>query len=455
MKKSLIYIFPAIMCLVGTHADAVTGWGNNKSVANAWGTVARGYTMREYKYADTDENLCIANADPDNGCTEEEANELYECGTSANGCKYNVKITYTDYQLKLATDTLFRQVLGTLEREAQAQYNAKLTEEQNMCVAANSGGVMGRKDMTGTYRWVKLKKNKVPKSYATAGLTDKDIDKSDDLYGSFCAARVTLQSDDADIQEAIRSGSAWATTYFAVGDVFTCGSWIPQSELQAIAQTVADRQLKDKKRTDLTTSQKWWAAGATLLGGTAFGGAADLLQTGSGLGGLLGTSNNNTSKLTDSESKTLMANYTTNLAVYNNDCNSKRSSTKNLTRTPKGAEAGFSLYEFASSGTDYTCGNLEDYLDSLQSRLNIKSDGSPKDPNNKRRWVDVGAGVVGAGLTLAATVETMKDSNRREYDDAEKQIINEFMTNVGSHIFCFIGAEEAGTFGDVVEVGME
>jgi len=455
MKKSLIYIFPAIMCLVGTHADAVTGWGNNKSVANAWGTVARGYTMSEYKYADTDENLCIANADPDNGCTEEEANELYECGTSANGCKYNVKITYTDYQLKLATDTLFRQVLGTLEREAQANYNAKLTEEQNMCVAANSGGVMGRKDMTGTYRWVKLKKNKVPKSYATAGLTDKDIDKSNDLYGSFCAARVTLQSDDADIQEAIRSGSAWATTYFAVGDVFTCGSWIPQSELQDIAQTVANRQLKDKKRTDLTMSQKWWVAGATLLGGAAAGGAADLLQTKTGLGGLLGTSSDSTSKLTETERKKLMDNYTANLTVYNNDCDSKRSVTKNLGRASKGAEAGFSLYMFTSGGSSHTCGNLEDYLDSLQSRLNIKSDGSAKDPDNARRWVDVGAGVLGAAGTAWATIDTMKDSNQKEYDAEEKRIKDEFMANVGSHIFCFIGAEEAGTFGDVVEVGME
>ena len=469
MKKLSVSLLTIICAFVGTANGAasytqpsnsgntgsgtITGWGNNTTVASAWGTLAQNYQSEELSTV-IETGFCTSDTNED--C---KLKDHQDCGyVDTKGCKYNVKETMTvrEYRLSLATNNLFSQVLNTLEREAQANYNAKLTEEQNMCKNANSGGIMGKTDMTSTYRWVKLKKTKVPKSYATAGLTDKDIDKSNDLYGSFCAARVTLQSDDADIQEAIRSGSAWATTYFAVGDVFTCGSWIPQDKLQDIAKKVAERKYGTKSDAkDLSLEQMWWTAGATLLGTGLFAGGADLLQTKTGLGGLLGTSSDSTSKLTDTERKKLMANYTANLAVYNNDCNGKRSSTKNLIRTPKGAEAGFSLYEFASSGTDYTCGNLEDYLDSLQSRLNIKSDGSAKDPDNARRWFDVGAGAAGGIITLLVTRGSMREANANQWDKDTQAAVDEFMANVGSHIFCFIGAEEAGTFGDVVEVSME
>ena len=75
--------------------------------------------------------------------------------------------------------------------------------------------------------------------------------------------------------------------------------------------------------------------------------------------------------------------------------------------------------------------------------------------DKRRRWVDVGFGAAGGITTLLATRASMREANANQWDKDTQAAVDEFMANVGSHIFCFIGAEEAGTFGDVVEVGME
>lgn len=446
-----------------TSPKTITGWGTSTSVGDAWGTTARGYTISQTEidgeYMET--GLCIIDQSSNSNAACVSKTDAQECGyVDENGCMYDKPqvIARNEYKLELATTTLFREVLNDLEKEAQAKYNAKLTAEQNMCIAANKGGIMGRSDMSGTYRWAKLNKRKVPTNYATSGLTNKDFTVSNDLYGSFCAARVTIQSDDAYIQEAIRNGSDWATRYFAVGDVFTCGSWIPQNRLEEIAKGVADKKQEGKHRTQLSTSQKWWAAGATILGAGAFGAGADLLQTGSGLGGLLGTDAKNTIDLGSEAWNSLQANYNDNLTVFNNQCSGDKNNSTALSRTDADITGNFLMRKYDSHGgtvPKYTCKDLDSYLSNLRNRMGVKADGTIKDPNNRRRGIDVAAGAVGGLGTLLATVETMKATNREAYDAETRQIIDEFMANVGSHIFCFIGAEEAGTFGDLVEVSME
>mgnify|MGYP003412458293 CR=1 FL=1 len=97
--------------------------------------------------------------------------------------------------------------------------------------------------------WAKLKSNKVPANYATAGLKPNQFVASNDLYGSFCRVRVTLQSDDKYIQDKINSGADWSTAYFAAGDAFTCGSWIPNDKLEEWAEAAGADARADKKAT--------------------------------------------------------------------------------------------------------------------------------------------------------------------------------------------------------------
>ena len=219
-----------------------------------------------------------------------------------DGCIYNTPVYMgeTEYVLKNAGTTMFQQLLADVEKEVQAKYNAKLTKERNMCLNENHGGVMGSSDMGSTYQWVKLKGNKVPKSYQNNGLQTKDFMASNDLYGSFCRVKVTVTSDDKDIQEGLGDS---ATAYFAVGDTFTCGSWIKSTTLQKISETVGSRELckqgygkwENGKCNDKKTSTKekvayaWATVAPALVGGVAGFAGMDAIQKKNGsLGGLLG-----------------------------------------------------------------------------------------------------------------------------------------------------------------------
>lgn len=481
MKRVFTYLF-ATVCTCTAQAAEIAGWGktNNNSVGEAWGTTARGYTMQEVtidgEYVETGMCVIDTSATKISNCKSKSGSA--ECGfVDSDGCVYDKAevVNRVDYQLNLATDTLFQEVLNDLEKEAQAKYNAKITAEQNMCVNANAGGIMGRNDMTSTYMWVKLTKKKIPAGYATAGLTTKDFTASNDLYGSFCRARITLQSDDADIQAAIRDGADWATAYFAVGDVFTCGSWIPQTKLEDIAQKVATKKLEAQGKDDikggkLSTSQKWWLAGSTVLAMGVGGAGADLLQTKTGLGGLLGTTNRKSAVEGTENINAVEESLGLAENIYYGQCKEKYSSyTKVLTREHNKSVVGAGqLYTFEwKGGADgdfkcqegvtctHSCADLHSYITDLRKALNIDSKGVEKDGKGGRVAVDLlTAGATGLATNLIVR-EAMRDANKAEYDKAEREAMQEFMSSVGSHIFCFIGAEEAGTFGDLVELSLE
>ncbi len=238
----------------GGAADTRTGWldaGSAKSVVG------------EDKIYATDENgnrLCRS-ANGDQGL----------CDTvGPSGAIYSepVVIGYDTYVQTQAARSLFKDLIYDLEIEAQAKYNAKLTKEQNMCLAENSvGGVMGNRDNGSLYMWVKLKSNKVPSNYSVAGLKPNQFVASNDLYGSFCRVRVTLQSDDKRIQDAINNGADWSTAYFAIGDAFTCGSWIPDAELQKMADAAGADARADKKAEQPKLKGWMTALGALGIGG--------------------------------------------------------------------------------------------------------------------------------------------------------------------------------------------
>lgn len=255
-------------------------WGSSASVGSAWGG------------ANSTKAEATVNTDVVLGCTTvtdlpacSNITAIETCGyVDEDGCLYDKEQTqsWTDYALDNAGTTLFQELLRDVEKEVQAKYNAKLTKEQNVCLANNNGGIMGASDNGSTFMWVKLKSNKIPNNYAMNGLATKEFTASNDLYGSFCRAKVTIQSDDKDIQNEL---GADAYAYFAVGDSFTCGSWISEKTLRKISEKVGKRKLCEEGygqwdadgecNTDmLSTKEKnayAWATVGGFLGGGALG----------------------------------------------------------------------------------------------------------------------------------------------------------------------------------------
>ena len=206
-----------------------------------------------------------------------------------DGCLYDQPVTETwdEYSISQSAENLFQQILMDIEKEAQAKYNAKLTREQNICLSNNVGGIMGTKDNGSTFLWAKLKSNRVPKNYAMKGLGVNQFVASNDLYGSFCRAKITVMSDDKAIQDFLGGD---ATAYFAVGDAFTCGSWISQKTLDKISTHVAEKAAKEAgkgSKKDKWT-QVWSTVAGTLVGGVGSYAAMDAIQrNGNTLGGLI------------------------------------------------------------------------------------------------------------------------------------------------------------------------
>ena len=217
-----------------------------------------------------------------------------------DGCLYTEPVTqsFTEYALTNGAKSLFQEVLRDIEKEVQAKYNAKITKEQNVCLAYNNGGIKAQGENGSTYMWVKLKSHKIPKNYESMGLKPSAFIASNDLYGSFCRTRVSVKSDDKDIPEALAK-SGESNAYFAVGDVFTCGSWISSKTLEKITKKVGERAMVDegvmvrdgngglKNSAKTNAALAWSTVGGFLGGGTLGYFVSDSLQRkGKSLGGL-------------------------------------------------------------------------------------------------------------------------------------------------------------------------
>lgn len=468
-----------------TDGNGSNGWGDSKTVRDAWVDAVKGYTNTGSATTEVLMGCRVKKGTSDTCDAKADNINLFEdCGyVDEDGCIYDVEYTMseTDYSFEMSVNNLFQEVLGDIELEAQAKYNAKLTAEQNMCIAANSGGIMGNREMSSTYQWVKLRSKRIPKNYSTAGLKVSDFVASNDLYGSFCRARVTIQSDDPDIQSALQQKNQnWSTAYFAVGDVFTCGSWIPQKDLESIANIVACNKAKangtldrsancnDKnviEKIGLTTGQRWarFAAG---IGGAGLGVAGmELLQSRTGLGGLLNTNANTTSDACGNAKV-----YLDSLVAYqgrlgncgfkdaeNNEVRGLKSKKWKYEGTISSSNYRQVIYkQVIIDGTNDDCITETDLSKKITDAQTAVTQLCGENGNGgASAWGRVGMDALGAtalGLTGTLAVgRNLKASNRQQFT-ADQQ---EFMNNVGNHIYCFIGADEAGTYGDLIEISID
>ena len=440
-------------------------WGDASSVRGGWidagsATAVTADTENVQAYDENGNALCSAKNGDQGTCNTVDSN--------GNVFDTPVMVSYTTYLQSQAASSLFKDLIYDIEKEAQAKYNAKLTKEQNLCMSSNAGGVLGNRDTGSTYMWAKLKSNKVPKNYSVNGLKPSQFAASNDLYGSFCRVRVTLQSDDKRIQEAIRKGTDWSVAYFAVGDSFTCGSWIPSSALEEIANAVADDATADKAASQSRT-RGWLTALGTIGFGVGGGALGDSIQKGNILGGMTGL-NSNSKKMNSNQQKAdKCANYARS-AKLGGDINKKSLSdyadqavifaeslrvnqdTVNAVRNAKNA-----LDSDCKGNNKQKCTDYDNALNSLATACALKKGELSEDEgSDKNSWIGGAVGsVVGSVAGGILINKLVGDIQKSSLDSAQKAAYEEWMNNVGRHINCYVGGDEAGEYGDIITTSIE
>ncbi len=462
-------------------ADVTGTWGSGVStVSNAWRNSGQNYgfgTTHEALVQETDANgkkLCTCANGGKDVCGYEDGGNT-DCQTAS--------MIEKDIQLSNAAATsLFQTVLADIELEAQAKYNAKLTHEQNVCLAQNSAA-----NPDAVFVWAKLAKNKKrPDSdYATNGLGTDGSVASNDLYNSFCRVKVTIQSEDKNIQAEMKN---IPNAYFAVGDPFTCGAWIFGDKLDEISENVAKAKTGTTASGGLTSGQGWGVAGITALTAIAGGVGTDLLQTKTVLGGLLGTSKDSAKSkldkridLCETQAKTVQnatkkfTDNSTKTTWSVSDRNALNSAIIALNTTYKGLISDLRITEgpvainevesvdwvangengsqtsadksTAASNIATAASNIANACKGMKDKDGYKNYTETK--SNTGRWIadGVGAAVLGTagGIT---TAQIMKANNRANFT-AEQQ---KWMDEIGSKIHCYVGGQLVGDFGDIVSV---
>ncbi|MBR2012571.1 MAG: hypothetical protein IKA08_04915 [Alphaproteobacteria bacterium] len=458
-------------------ANLANNWGDASSVRDGWVDAGGAKTVT----VDT-EQVQRVDANGNDICTNSKGYEGICYEMDADGDIYDEPVyeSYKSYLTTQAANTLFKELITDIEYEAQAKYNAKLTKQQNMCMSSNAGGVMGKNDLGSTFMWAKLKNNKVPTSYATAGLKPNQIVASNELYGSFCRVRVNVQSDNKDIQDAINKGADWATAYFAAGDSFTCGSWISGKDLEKIAELVGKDARSDAQKSQVKNLE-WWLAPIAAIGsgvGGAYLGAG--IANGDVFGKLSGLNANRSSTETKARNQCNASyeSFVKNVNDMTDECTNKTDFTVlndsvNMVKAAQLLNVDKVLTNnltVAITNMSKACKDLEedkdlDIKNLKQDVLNqakmLHSYCETSDVNNAQdiaKKTQTAAGITGAvtavaggALTFFAT-KAIKEAN---LDKAEQEAYDLFMNEIGEHIYCYIGGEEAGQYGDVITTSME
>ncbi|MCL1902135.1 MAG: hypothetical protein FWG18_00725 [Alphaproteobacteria bacterium] len=379
-------------------------------------------------------------------------------------------VSNNDYAVRMAENQIFQQLIFDLELEAQAIYNAKLTRQMNMCHAENAGGIMGNKDMYSTFMWARLKSNKVPNDYSIFGLSDNQLQASNDLYGSFCRVRVELRSTDPRIKKWLEDGY-WSRTNFAVGDSFVCGSWIPQADLEGISQDVYEETYLSEMK-GAGTTRRWATVAGTVVG--ALGGAAGMnaLQKG-GFGSLIGTNRQTANDINDQRVRVCRGEVEKAITSLQ-DSGALCAMQGKQVINGEGNNAGFTYVgdsryitgKTASNGNALCVSNLSaaNAIANMTAILSNNRCGAFKgEEGSGNFWsggggktlVNVGGAAIGALAFNAITNRAVKDAQESAADKAAEEAAKEWMDNIGKKIRCYIGAEEIGMFGDFRSTTME
>ncbi len=375
--------------------------------SEVWGSDVRGDWLTAASSVSATDNRvhvgCRVSTDS-NGCDISVIVDKELCNTvDEEGCMYDYYVYQdrVDYVNDVSATNLFQQVLVDLEKEAQAKYNAKLTKEQNICIGNNNGGIMGNADNGSAFMWVKLKSNRVPANYIQQGLKPNQFTTSNDLYGSFCRARISIVSDDPAINKHLGEK---ATAYFAVGDAFECGSWIDDKTMGKIEQEIRDGAGMSswKKKAALA----WSTVGGGLLGGTAGGLVGNYLANGKiGGNGLL-----NSDAKVEKNKKTNAGSCISNLEkCLDNDVDKCRAGLRDA------RAAGISVnIDWTGTGATYYCNeDASKYTDYLFCKSDTKCTQEDRccktDPNNEKNFIKKYGATAGFCVDSAGNIKGVND----------------------------------------------
>ena len=459
-----------------------SSWGDQTSVRGGW--IDAGSTT---SLASSSDKVPLTDAYGNTLCRTKSGDECVCYSTSDSGevCDIPEMIEYTTYVQSQAASSLFKDLIYDIEKEAQAKYNAKLTKEQNMCMSSNAGGIIGNKDSGSTFMWVKLNGNRVPKDYTINGLKQTAFSASNDLYGSFCRVRVTLQSDDKAIQNAMKNKS-WTTAYFATGDSFTCGSWIPQGDLESIADEVAKSKAGSINDASYQRTRFWTTTLGAIGGGIGGAFLGSGIQNGNVLGGMTGLTGNDT-KTKTSDPATAAKECLGYIENYNetSSIEMKKKYAKDAAQMAKEAGVMNSVVEGVKNVVeDYTCkkyesgdnkGKCDMELGYEIASINGKAEAVDRKIADLKTACTEKTGVEAttttvqrktgwitpttAGVTALASgllvYKATRDIQESQLDAEQKAAYEEWMNNVGRHITCYIGGDEAGSYGDIISTSLE
>lgn len=453
--------------------DDTQSWGSNKTVRSAWKDANS--TNASALTDDDIDSIVVACRPADNNpkvntvcptSLTEEPDDNGQCIglVDENGCVYDTPVTkrLADYKLDNAGTSLFQELLADVEWKVQQTYNAKLTKEQNVCRAQNNGGIMGAAENGSTFMWAKLRSNKIPKNYNIKGLKANQFVESNDLYGSFCRARITVTSDDKDIQSVLNKEGA--TAYFAVGDAFTCGSWIDDKIMAKISEKVGQRKLceegygvwntKTGECSGMSTKEKIAYAWGTVAPALAAGGIGVGLTEGGVLSKWMAKGNANNSV------------SSTTFKSWKDKCIDATDKAKDA--SDAGVKAGYvqQAYEACSKmGISIKAGctivnTTDSAFNEKMDQLNTACKNEPDDSDNGENGrsnkaarivipiaTTLAGGALGAGIT-ASVIQAKKE-------EIKNKAVAEWMEEIGEHIQCYLGADELGSYGDVVSFTIE
>jgi len=324
-------------------SSVTAGWGSGQTtLSNAWRNSASMATA-DGMVNDVDANgkrKCECDGGVIDICAD-------ESGATNMTCTKAHRVSKSSLMENQAMSILFQDILDLVERDAQAQYKAKLTREHNICRAQNTGA-----NPDPTFVWAEMTK-KMPTNYASHGLQDATAE-SNNIYDSFCRVKVTLQSEDRDLTTLLSGGSIEApevknlgfagidwlakddsrtlkgsgnnesTVYFAAGDAFTCGSWISEKTLDAMSAKVGAQARKDAGQGSQADKnvKLWTTLGVGTLGAGLSAWGYDALQSKSGLGGFLNSDLNKANAATEAADLVSKAR-----SSYNSALNDKKQAT--------------------------------------------------------------------------------------------------------------------------------
>jgi hypothetical protein len=326
---------------------------------------------------------------------------------------------------------VFDELIAQVAEHAQQTLVRAANDARNTCEARNGGS--GAQE---NFIWAELSQtagstNFDWNTYAVRGLANADIVRSSNIWGGFCAVRVSMIATDTNLNATFTGN----TRYFSVGDTIICGSWLTDNDTRAI-----ERRIRDGVRAPRTD-----VGLATVMGGlvTAVGGNMVHNMTmnsmnqntteGRAACNIRGScvNNCNEAQVVDLVGRTIFISICGNTADVDDETRGRQEA---CNRERERLLAGAECVEVPASAA----GNR---------RLLGFGDGS-----GGIAWGNVATTAVTGALGAWGSNAMARAHRDAQHEQRRDAAVNEWFDSIGQEIQCVVGGRPAGRFGDVIEI---